>query len=261
MSVSKEVSLRRTEPHLGPGASVEVDWFGELPAAHLHAFRAYEKEIETSYLILSVMLDEAISLRYSGSLTDSFRVLILVSTLCGRLTILLEDILGPLAAHSKAHGTIPSVAAFSPADFKSARGQRRALKSLLLHQALGSQQAQFHSKIHALRGMIAHIGNNFRTAADDLASREAITYTTRLWASLEAGHFDLNTCLRESVISLKCFLRVLPDDQLRLFQRNVSRHKTMPNAEPIIADATRAVDREMARLRPKPFEGASITLN
>jgi len=34
------------------------------------------------------------------------------------------------------------------------------------------------------------------------------------WAALDAGHFDLNTCLRETVVLFKSFLVVLPEEQL-----------------------------------------------
>lgn len=45
---------------------------------------------------------------------------------------------------------------------------------------------------------------------------------------MDSAHFDWNTCLRESMALLKCFLRALPDDGLRGFQKIVSAHWLPP---------------------------------
>ena len=215
--------MRRSKPHLGPGASVEVDWFGRLPEAQLHAFKSCAKELEASYLMFSVSLDEAISLRDSGSRAKSFQVVVLTSALCERLTGLLEDMLRSLAEQCKHRGMMPSVAPLNAADFHSHRGQRSALKSFLLNRVLLSQQAQFLSKIRTLRMMVANIGDNFCIAAEDLVSRGATVESAQLWAAMDAGHFDLNTCLRESIVLLKCFLRALPAEINILVGRGTSR--------------------------------------
>jgi hypothetical protein len=215
--------LRRSKPHLGPGASVETDWFGGLPEDQLHAFRIYARELEAPYLMFSVSLDEAISLRKSGSLAKSFQVVVLTSALCGRLTELLENMLRSLAEHCKHRGMIPSVAPLNPADFHSKRGQRSALKSFLLSGVFLSRHAQFLSKIRALRVMVADIGHNFCSAAEDVVSRGATVESAQLWAAMDAGHFDLNTCLRESIVLLKCFLRALPAETNIQVDRGTSR--------------------------------------
>ena len=42
-----------------------------------------------------------------------------------------------------------------------------------------------------------------------------------LWKIVDAAHYDLNTCLRETIIMLKSFLHVLPDEELPSFQKFV----------------------------------------
>jgi len=37
------------------------------------------------------------------------------------------------------------------------------------------------------------------------------------WLALDACHFDLNTCLRETLVLVKSFLVVLPEEQLDIF--------------------------------------------
>jgi len=41
--------------------------------------------------------------------------------------------------------------------------------------------------------------------------------TDQYWEALDASHYDLNTCLRESVVLFKCFLQALPLEQLPEF--------------------------------------------
>jgi len=41
------------------------------------------------------------------------------------------------------------------------------------------------------------------------------------WQAVDAAHYDLNTCLRESIVLLKSFLMALPDDELEPFQATV----------------------------------------
>jgi hypothetical protein len=91
---------------------------------------------------------------------------------------------------------------------------------------LPTRRARFLSKILTLQNMVATLGNDFANAAEELASHGAATETAPLWTALDRGHFDLNTCLRESVVLLKCFLRSLPDDQLGRFQETVTTQKT-----------------------------------
>jgi hypothetical protein len=215
--------MRRPYPSPHPSVSVEVDWFGALPQAHLHAFRKYAKGLESSYVMFSVSLEEAFGLLKSGSLTISLQAVSLAADFCTRLSESLENTLVSMENHSKEYGTIPSVAPLNPADFHSRRGQRSARRSCLLSRLQLSRHAQFLRKIHALKGIVSNCRSDFRRAAVDLASLGYSAGSSAwLWDSLDAGHFDLNTCLREAIVLLKCFLRVLPSEQLIRFERTAS---------------------------------------
>jgi hypothetical protein len=207
-------------------ASVQTDWYGWLPDAKLQAFRVYAGEFEASYGMLSVSLDEAISLRDRGSLTKSFQVVFVTPALCKRLTAALEGMLCSLEEHAKHYGVVPSVAPLDAHNFSGAHAHNSARMSSLLSRILFSQRAQFLSKIGTLREMVADLGNEFCTAAEDLATCGSAIESAPLWSAMDSGHFDLNTCLRESMILLKCFLRALPDDQLLHFQKTVADQMT-----------------------------------
>jgi hypothetical protein len=65
--------------------------------------------------------------------------------------------------------------------------------------------------------MIHHLGGDYCHAAEQLSSDGTTAESAHLWEAMDTGQFDLNTCLRESTVLLKSFLRVLPDEQLSQF--------------------------------------------
>jgi hypothetical protein len=215
--------MRAPNHGLGPGSSVDVDWRGELPIAQRHAFEAYTEEFEGLYLMFGISLDEAISLHESSWLSKSFQVVALTSELCAGLTTSLENMLRSLAEHCRENGTNPTVAPLHPSDFSNVWSKLMASRSLIWHNALPTRTAQFQNKIRSLRSMIRHARQDLSTVAEALAIEGIVVDSSDLWAVMNSAHFDLNTCMRESFILLKCFLRVLPDVELRAFQENVSR--------------------------------------
>jgi hypothetical protein len=217
--------LKSAKPCPGPGTSVQIDWCGWMPDAKLHAFRLYSSEFEACYTMLSVSLDEAISLRESGLLRKSFQIVDVTPALCSRFSGRLQGLLTALDEHAKHYGIVPSVAPLNAANFKGSRGQRSARMNAVLSRVLLTQRAQFLNKINSLRDMVSELASNFRLAAEDLASG-AVLDGGQLWMALDHNHFDLNTCFRETMVLLKCFLRVLPDDQLLSFQKTVDSQLT-----------------------------------
>jgi hypothetical protein len=220
--------LKGSSPRPVVGASVQADWYGWLPDAKLQAFRVYSNEFEAFYAMLSVSLDEAIGLRDSGFVTKSFQVVDVTPALCSRFADRLQGLLSSLDEHAKHYGIVPSVAPLNSANFRGAHGQRCARMSSMLSRVLLSQRAQFLSKITSLRDMVAELAVDFRGAAKGLGSGAA-TDSAPLWLALDQDHYDLNTCFRETMVLLKCFLRVLPDDQLASFQKTVDT-QTLPLA-------------------------------
>jgi hypothetical protein len=220
-----EDSLRRPKLHFGAGVSVEVDWSGALPEPHLAVFNLNSKELDTSFGMFAVSLNEAVTFYRDGSLALSFEQAALSSGLCLRFYRNLDNVLRSLSKHSDAHGTNPSVASLKPADYQSQHGLRAALASSLWSVAVFSQHKKFVNKVEALRAMVKHIGNDVCTSADLLGSRGATIVQGPQWLTITEGCWDLNACLRETLVSLKCFLRVLPDDQLSTFQDSIANHK------------------------------------
>jgi hypothetical protein len=176
--------------------------------------------------MLSVSLDEAIRLRQMGEPGKSLQAVGITSGLCKLLTQTLVGLLRALSEHAKHYGTIPNAAPLDPGNFQGQRGQRSARMSGLLNRVLLSHRLQFLHKVSTLEEMVDDLGKDFRNSADDLAAGISLN-PKKIWAEVDADHYDLNTCLRESIVVFKSFLIALPDGQLGAFQDTVRQQSQL----------------------------------
>jgi hypothetical protein len=217
----REKTLRDREKSLsGRGTSVRDDWRARLSEEKSKVFCAYVRELESAYGMLSVSLNEAIELRLEGRLAKSWQAVNATPELCSRLTSPLASLIHALGEHAKHFGTVPNTAPLDAANFQSPRGQRSARMSGMLSRVLFSQRTQFLHKLGTLQEMVEDLGKEFCSSAEELGGGLS-TDATILWDTVDADHYDINTCLRETFVLLKSFLRALPDDQLAGFQKSV----------------------------------------
>jgi hypothetical protein len=202
--------------------SVKDDWRAWLPEAKAQVFDKQVHQLESSYVMLSVSLDEAIALRHVGHPGKSLQALGITSGLCKLLTQTLAGLLRAVSEHARHYGTIPNAAPLDPANFQGQRVQRSARMSGMLNRVLLSQRLQFLHKVSTLEEMVEDLGNDFRRAADDLVEGFSEN-PKKMWAEVDADHYDLNTCLREAIVVFKSFLIALPESQLGVFQNAVRR--------------------------------------
>jgi hypothetical protein len=141
-------------------------------------------------------------------------------SLCARLSEALGSLIRVLSEHAKHYGTVPNAAPLDPQNFQTTKGQRSARMSGLLSKVLLSQRTQFLHKLSTLLEMVENLGKEYCTSAEELGAGMS-TDPELLWKTIDAAHYDLNTCLRETIVLLKSFLRALPDDQLASFQKSV----------------------------------------
>src|SRR5713101_9772797 len=215
------------------GKSVKDDWRAWLSEEKALVFHKQVHELESDYAMLSVSLDEAIELRQLGHLGKSLQALGITSGLCTLLTQTLAGLLHALSEHAKHYGTIPNAAPLDPANFQGQKGQRSARMSSLLNLVLLSHRLQFLHKVSTLEEMVVDLGKDFRRAADDLAEGASLN-PLNMWADVDVDHYDLNTCLRESIVVFKSFLIALPDGQLGAFQTTV-REQSQPQEDAVLS--------------------------
>jgi hypothetical protein len=68
--------------------------------------------------------------------------------------------------------------------------------------------------------MVSNLGRDFRIAVENLTMGGSAKPGAE-WQIIDAAHYDLNTCLRETIVVLKSFFVVLENDQVAPFQRAV----------------------------------------
>ena len=208
-------------PLSGRRGTVQDDWRARLPEEKLKIFTAYVRRLESTYGMLSVSLNEALALRREGRLTMCCQAVRVTPELCTRLTEPLAALIRVLSEHAKHYGTVPNAAPLDPQNFQTIKGQRSARMSALLSKVLLSQRTQFLHKLSTLLEMVENLGKEYCDGAEELGTAFS-TDPVLLWKTIDAAHYDLNTCLRETIVMLKSFLRALPEDQLTNFQKSVA---------------------------------------
>lgn len=212
------------------GISVRHDWCAWLPDEKEKFFHRNRQELESSYTMWSVALDEAISLRREGQLGKSLLAIGVSSELCFLLTEPLTGLLRALSEHAKHYGTIPNAAPLDPENFRGHRGRNTARISGLLNRVLFSQRFQFLHKVSTLGDMVEDLAKDFHDAVQRLAEG-VVADPEIIWEEVDSNHFDLNTCLRETVVLFKSFMIVLPADQLSAFRNAVSEQSVSQRTE------------------------------
>lgn len=197
--------------------SVRDEWLAQLPEDSDCFFCAAEAHFETCYGMLSVALDEALRMHMRGELCPASAQAGICGALYENLAARLLQALAALESHARHYGTQPAAAPLEPGYFRGWASRRSSAWNSVLHFVLlGSRSRWFH-KLQTLREIIADLAVEFGAAAEELSEGMSVD-PVRRWESLEALHDDLNTCLRESVVMMKCFLRALPADQLKTFR-------------------------------------------
>jgi hypothetical protein len=216
-----------SRPPLSRGRSVQQDWRACLPEEKAQVFHDLERRLESLYNMFSVSLNEAIELKQAGLRAKALSTISMSSELCGRLSRPLAGTLRALHEHAKHYGTIPNAAPLDPENYHGRRGQRSARISGLLDRVLFSHRLQFLHKVSTLEEMVEDLNRDFRDIAGDLAEGFCAD-PEQGWHEADASHFDLNTCLRETIVLFKSFLVVLPAGQLGDFEKTIHDQSEFP---------------------------------
>ena len=166
--------------------------------------------------MFSINLDEAIGLRRSGYLNKAYLALSITPALCKRLSENVQLLLRAMLSYAKHTRIAPSIGPLNPDNFRHSRSRRAAGFNGLCSRLVLSQRSQFLHKTSTLLDLVDDLEKAFSAAASDLRDSTSLQ-PEREWNLLDASHYDINTCLRESIILLKCFLLALPPEQVPEF--------------------------------------------
>lgn len=204
----------------GRSPSVSDDWRRWLTGSKNESFRACRADLESLYGMLSVSLDEAIEFVHRGCLPKARQAVRVTPDLCDRLVVSLTSVLHQMSEHARYYGTIPNAVPLDAANFRGQREQRLARINSLFSRVLLTQRSQFLYKLSTLEDMVRALQNDFCSHVEKLISGEAASPES-LCSALDGNHFDLTTCLQETIVLLKCFFVVLPEKHVPAFERSV----------------------------------------
>jgi hypothetical protein len=205
------------------------------------------QNLEIAYTIFSVSLDEAFGMRRAGRTEQAHQLLTISTALCNRLAWPLGCLLQSMMRHARHFGTTPNLAPLDPENFQSSRSQRVGRFNELFSRVLLTRKSQFLSKISTLGDLVEDLGGNFVSVAVELCEQESIR-PDRNWEVLDAVHYDLNTCLRETAVLYKSFLHALPESQLENFEKTLHEH-CASGKQTVTAGARHLARRRMAFLK------------
>jgi hypothetical protein len=223
MGASRAIQSSRT---------VREDWFAWLPAEMDLLFDATRNELECSNVILSVTLDEALSLCEREEFTLAKERAISFAELFERLAIRLRLVIRTIEDHGSHFGTLPNVTPLDSSNFRGATAQRISFMSSLLANVVFRQRTRFFHKLRSLSEIIEELQKETSTVVEN-ASDGGSAYMERAWRALEILGYDLNTCMGETTVLLKSFFCALPGQELEAFrQRLVERVPSLHCGKP-----------------------------
>jgi hypothetical protein len=227
--------------------SVSQDWRSPLSTQKSRAYLDTLRGLETSYAMFSVNLDEALGLRRHGRFGKAHQALTVTPALCKRLADPLLTLLRAMLAHAKHFRIVPNLSPLDPENFHQAKSRRAASFNGICSRIFLSQRSQFLHKISTLMELVENLSESFCCAAQELSDPSSLE-PEREWELLDASHYDLNTCLRESIVLLKCFLLALPDEQLLEFDAAL-RGTPLPSSSPLLVPKRHLAHRRMTLLK------------
>ena len=170
--------------------------------------------------MLSVALNEALSERAQGELAMAREDVEISAAVVHRLADPLLGAYRTLEARGRQLAAPPSVSPLNPEFFRGKIARQNAAWNQVLHRILFGSRSRYLHKVRVLEMTVRVLADHFHETAEDIADGVEI-HPQESWSALDELHYDLNTCLRESVVMLKSFLRLLPDGSLETFRKEL----------------------------------------
>lgn len=229
-SVSGDPDGRRQPVGVGPRRTVSDDWITVLPRDKNELFGAVVGRWECSYAMMSVALDDALSLRSRGELVCARQQVAVAGDLLETVAASLISSCTALLHRGKSVPELPAVKPLNSFFFRgNAARSAAAWNEIVHHILLFRPRSRFLNKLRILAGILRDLDHEFREAASDIA-KGLDTQPIASWPELDDLHYDFSTCLRETEVMLKSFLRALPSEQLSALARDLD---VLPVAKPL----------------------------
>jgi hypothetical protein len=209
---------------------VRTEWISHLPGERQQLFRDVVMSLEATYTMMSVALNEAMVLRANGQLVQARAQ----AGVCGDLGERLARKVGILIDGMRKHGekmtALPVVLPLTVSNFRHSEARLAAGLQWMLHRLMLNVRLRFFHKLRVLQAAVGGLARQFKATARDIAENQSVE-PSAAWQDLDSLHYDLNTCLREAIVTMKCFLRGMPQDLFTVFQQELRGIPTTPAEE------------------------------
>ncbi|MGH9717354.1 MAG: hypothetical protein ACRD4R_11595 [Candidatus Acidiferrales bacterium] len=202
-----------------------------LPRDKSELFDTVVSRWECVYAMMSVALDDALSLRSRGELVCARLQVAVAADLLETLAASLSASCCTIQRRGRAVSELPAVRPLNSRFFRGNNAQSAASWNEIIHHILFRGRSRFFHKVRILSRMLKELEREFQEAAEDIA-KGLDTQPIASWLTLDDLHYDFNTCLRETEVVLKSFLRALPAEQLPGLARDLD---AAPAAKPLRA--------------------------
>jgi hypothetical protein len=219
--------------------TVREDWFAWIPNEMDQLFDATRQELESSNFILSITLDEALSLCKGGQFNFARDRVTVIASLFDRLAGRVGHVIGAIKDHGSHFGTLPNVSPLSPSNFRGATAQRVSFMNNLLAKVVFRERTRFFHKLYSL-GEIVDDAQKEAGAILAAISQGSSQVPDQAFQLLEVLGYDLNTCMGETTIILKSFFCALPPEELETFRAKLV--KLAPSRFPADPGQTQSFD-------------------
>ena len=200
--------------------SVREEWLAGLPDAKQRAFQKAVTPLEAGYAMFSIAVNESFALRRSGSLVRAREQVGTTAGVMHRFTDQLSHLLDVTIQQARESSHAPRVAPLNPAFFRWPISRRLASWESAIDLVLPTRGLRFRRKLNALLRSVNHLAGEFHYAAREISEGSSV-HPESHWEALDSLHYDLNTCLRETIVVLKSFLLGLSSDELDAFCRRL----------------------------------------
>lgn len=194
---------------------VRDDWIRALPRDKSRIFEAVVRRWECSYAMLSVAFSDALTLRTRGELVCAHQQVCVAVDLLHGLSSTVVDCCEALIRRGRRLDNMPSIEPMRVDFFRSDVGKNAASWNGVLHHVLFGERVRFLHKVRILADTVSQIEAQFAATVSELSG--GVSIRQDCWKALDSLHYDFKTCLSESEVVLKSFLRVMPFDHLEFF--------------------------------------------
>ena len=200
--------------------TVHEDWCAWIPNEMDQLFDATRHDLESSNFILSITLDDALSLCKGGNFDSAKERATVIVGLFDRLALRVNHVIRTVKDHGSHFGTVPNVTPLSPANFRGSTAQRVSLMNNVLARVLFRERTRFFHKLDSLGEIVEDSQNRAHLILADIYDGVS-EFPDRAWQQLEVLGYDLNTCMGETTIILKSFFCALPPEELETFREKL----------------------------------------